>query len=612
MPSRGHLSYSTWPRAAASLVPLAIAAVLWTVGMRSVDLAKMTDMGFISVLPLSVPIAVVLVVASAVWHLRRDNLSTRFLALHLAALIFFLYAIPAVTEAEPRFAATYIHVGISEYISRTGSVAPGLEARFDWPGFFILSSFLTQVSGFHSSLDMASWAPVYFNLMFVAPLVLLFRSVTRDARLVWAALFLFALTDWVGQDYFSPQGLNYFLFLAIIGLAVTFFRTATPASARFVGWVRASRLREVLLGKAYSLVAPEQMPADELAPLQQAGLAVVLVVVFAFVAYAHQLTPFFTVAALFSLVAFNRIRLRGLPILMTVLAVAWVSYMTVPFLTGHVAALASEFGQIGKSVGSNVTGRVAGSADHQSVVTLGVAFTAAIWIAAMVGFLVRFRDGRRDLSMVLLAVAPVPLVAAQAYGGELILRLYLFTLPCVALLAAGIVFGRPRTLPSKLRSIAVMVVCAAVTMSFLVVRYGNERMDIMTTAEVQGMSDLYRIAPPDSLLISIDGNLPWRAEDFETYLYVAETDVMVLGTPDSVAVLMKNAGDRPHSYLILTTSEQAQAEIFAGVTITQWESFVRQMKASSQFRLAYENSNVVVFELVSPPAASTPIPSAAS
>ncbi|MFI5461740.1 MAG: hypothetical protein ACHRXM_40665, partial [Isosphaerales bacterium] len=317
---RSRLWDSAQLRAAATFVPLAVAVGLWATALPSIDMARMTDLGLISVLPAQVPLAVVLVVASGTWHLRRDSLSAPFLTLHLVALVFLLYATTTIVEEQPRFAATYIHVGIAEYITRTGTVAPGLEARFDWPGFFILAAFLSQVSGFRSAMDLAGWAPVYLNLMYLAPLALIFRSITRDMRLVWAGLWLFELTNWIGQDYFSPQGLNYFMFLAIVGLVVTFFRNVKPAYPRLREWARTRRRGSSRLTWVYSLATPEQLPAHELTPRQQAGLVIAIVVVFAFVAFSHQLTPFFTVAALLALIAFNRIGLRGLPILLGVMA----------------------------------------------------------------------------------------------------------------------------------------------------------------------------------------------------------------------------------------------------------------------------------------------------
>ena len=181
-----------------------------------------------------------------------------------------------------------------------------------------------------------------------------------------------------------------------------------------------------------------------------------------------------------ALLVFNRIALRSLPILFGVMAVAWVSYMTVPFLEGHVVSMIKEIGSVGDTLTTNVTNRIAGSVEHQTVVSLRLFFTLALWAVAGVGALIRFRDGRRDLTMVLLAAAPVPLIALQAYGGELVLRLYLFSLPFVTILVAGVVYGRRPTAPGRLLSAATVAVTLVIAFGFLVVRYGNERTDVMT------------------------------------------------------------------------------------------------------------------------------------
>ncbi len=581
----------------ARFLPLLAGLALWASSLPSIDLAAMNDFGLISVLPVQILLASMLIAASALWHLRSERISGPFLALHLAALILILYGTPTIVEEQPRFATTYIHAGFSEYITRPGKVAPELEARFDWPGFFILASMLLEVSGLASSLDLSGWAPVYFNLAYLLPLALLFRAVTDDQRLVWGGLLVFVLGNWVGQDYYSPQALNYFLFISMVGLVLTYFRVEKPASARVAAWLgKRRRLGRLLLG-LYRLAAPEQRPPADLSRIRQCGLIVAIVVVFSFVALSHQLTPFFTVAALLTLVIFNRVAIRSLPILLGVIAVVWVSYMTVPFLSGHVAAMLSEFGQLTGSVGSNVTGRLAGSPDHRLVVLLDMVFSVSIWSIAAAGFFMRFRDGRRDVTLALLIAAPVPLVATQAYGGELVLRLYLFTLPFMAVLAAGLLLGRPAAVPSVLKMAVATVACCAIVVGFWTVRYGNERMDVMTTEEVQGIDQMYRVVEPGSFLLTPSGDLPWRSKAFEKFEYQTQTDAILLGTPAELADLMRMTS-RPHAYLVLTASERAEAEMFSGVSTAQWDLFLRQLRASPLFTLAYENRDVIIFKLV--------------
>ena len=51
-----------------------------------------------------------------------------------------------------------------------------------------------------------------------------------DGRAVWAGVWIFFATNWVGQDYFSPQGLVYALYLVVLAILLTWF--AGPPGGR--------------------------------------------------------------------------------------------------------------------------------------------------------------------------------------------------------------------------------------------------------------------------------------------------------------------------------------------------------------------------------------------
>ena len=48
----------------------------------------------------------------------------------------------------------------------------------------------------------------------------------------WLAAWLFCLLNWIGQDYFSPQGWTYLLYLLFVGFLVTWFRPTERTSGR--------------------------------------------------------------------------------------------------------------------------------------------------------------------------------------------------------------------------------------------------------------------------------------------------------------------------------------------------------------------------------------------
>ncbi|HYU76851.1 MAG TPA: hypothetical protein VEL31_29640, partial [Ktedonobacteraceae bacterium] len=136
----------------------------------------MNDLGMISTFPPSFIISLIILTVSFCLALRQPRVRTPLLLLHLLLLIFMLYGIENLVEEAPRFAVVYRHAGYTEYIMRTGSVDPNLDAYFSWPGFFVLSALVTRIAGYHDILSYAGWAPVFFNLIYAGPLYMIFTS----------------------------------------------------------------------------------------------------------------------------------------------------------------------------------------------------------------------------------------------------------------------------------------------------------------------------------------------------------------------------------------------------------------------------------------------------
>ena len=572
---------------------LAVCLGLWALGVSQIDVNRMNDFGLISVVPAQVFIALVMLSGGAMLLLRADRPDVLAMSMYVVTLVVMLYGIPALVEQVARFSVNWEEAGFIEYIRRTGMVAPQLEARFDWPGFFVLAAFIADVAGISQPVAYANLAPVYFNLLYLLPLAMIFRSFTQDMRLVWAGLWLFALGNWVGQDYFSPQALAFFLDLVVVGAILTWFRVARPRSERVASWFHGRGRAGRAIGRAYELVTPDDEPPRPIRGVQQEALVAALVVIFAFIAYSHQLTPFFLTASLLGLVVLNRLSLRGLPIIFGVMTVAWVSYMTVPFLAGHVASLLSEVGRFGDTLGSNLVNRVHGSSDHQTVVTIAFMFTVTVWVMAALGALVRLRDGRRDLSLIVIVAAPVPFVGLQSYGGELVQRLYLFSLPTAAFFAAGLLYGRPAA-PSQPRRLLAGVGVVIIIVTFFVARWGNERADLMTAAEVQAVDRVYALAPSGSLLLVANSNLPWLFEDFEKYSFMSAPPGNLVDQVGQLATLMADP-KYPAHYLILTRSQGNYAEVFEDLAPGTWSRFVAEVRSSPLFVEVYRNADADIF-----------------
>jgi hypothetical protein len=579
-----------------ALLAIALSLALWLSGLGGIDVERMNDLGLISVLPAQVILAVFVLSVSMFASLLRREPHGLVPALHVVALVAILFATPVIAEGLPAGTTTYLHSGFAEYIARTGTLAVDLDARFDWPGFFVLTAAITQLAGLDSALAFASWAPVAFNLLFVVALWLLYRGLGLDWRLAWAAIWLFELGNWIGQDYFAPQALAYFLYLAILAAAVAWFRNERPRVEAVARILRSIPALGRLAARLYDAIEIPERASRIPPPEGLASAILAIVVLFTFVAISHQLTPFLTVMALLALAIMNHISIGRTAVLLGVIATAWVSYATLPFLSGHLAALLAQIGQLGRTVSQNVTGRIVGSADHQLILSLRLGFTLALWASAGLGVLIRMRRGQPVGTLVIVAAAPLPLVAFQGYGGELVLRLYLFSLPVVAVFVAGAVFREGQPVRSWIERGIVVLALAIMSVSFFATRYGNERSDAVTPLEFDAVSAMYDIAPPGSLLVTAY-DAPWKFEKVELYSYVSISQEFVTGNEAGLVSAMSSLR-YPAAYLLLTRREEAFGEMFSGLDPTAWDAFVAKVDGEPRLQLLYRNDDAALWSVV--------------
>ena len=583
------------------LLPLC-ALLLWFISLREVDLQRMNDLGLVSVFPPLTIISLILLSVSFCVTLRLPHRRTPALLLHLVLLIFMLYGVTTLVEQAPRFSVLYRHEGYTEYILRTGTVDPNLDAYFNWPGFFILSAFVTRLAGFHDIFGFGLWAPVFFNLIYLGPLYMIFNSATTDKRIVWLGLWFFYLTNWIGQDYFSPQGLNFFLYLVIIAILLRWFKVIPPTQSldqephgqhlgrmqsfvhRFFAWLR----------------APDTLRAS-IQPRQRTALLVILIIIFAFVVFSHPLTPFFVLASVTALVFFRRCAPFWLPILMAVMTGAWIILMTQAFLAGHYSWLTGGFGNIFSAFSVNVSDRVGGSPEHIFIAKIRLLMTCFIWGLAFVGAVRRFHNGHSDVSFVLLALAPFPLLVAQPYGGEMLLRIYLFSLPPMTFFAASVFYPTTTSGRSRWATVAIAGICITLLSGFLFTRYGNERQDYMTNAEVAGVHYLYSIAHPGSIFIEGSDGTPWQLQDFEKYDTYSLTEKLypAVATRDVSAIIQFIESKKyTNAYLIFTRSQKATAESSLGLSSDALDRLEDVLVSSGKFKLVYGNpdAQILVFQ----------------
>ena len=203
------------------------ALLLWHASLAGIDLKRINDLGLVAALPWNFYLAPLLLSVSY-WMLSiRPEPRREVMLAHLIAMLIVLHVTLPLLYGVARFFWTYKHIGVVEYILSHGSVNAQIDAYHNWPGFFSLIASLVRLGGLGGELELARWTPLVYNVLYLGPLLMIFRALTDDARVTWSALWLFVVGNWIGQDYFSPQGFAYFLYLFVIAGSLTWLSPGT-------------------------------------------------------------------------------------------------------------------------------------------------------------------------------------------------------------------------------------------------------------------------------------------------------------------------------------------------------------------------------------------------
>jgi hypothetical protein len=335
------------------------------------------------------------------------------------------------------------------------------------------------------------------------------------------------------------------------------------------------------------------LPAiPETSPRQRVALVGIIVLVIGVSIASHQLTPFAILAALTALIVLGRLQLRGLPVVVAVMIGMWISYMTVAFLAGNLAGLLNDLGAAGQTASQSVGQHIVGSPGHIFVVEFRLAMTFGIWVMAALGAVRRYRWGNLDLDALALAIVPFGLILLQAYGGEILLRVYLFSLPFMAFLAAGLV------LPSPARGLTaggtrwLASLAALLLFALMITKHGNERADYISAAELAGVDHLYALAPPGSALGVVNDATALRFTHFEEYSYPSVETSFLAGHVAAVSDALKSPSGC--GYLFLSRSQEVTLEMYGAVPASSWHAAEEQLTGSDNFTRIYQNPDATI------------------
>lgn len=554
-----------------SIPPLAV--VTWIAAVGRVDPRALGDLGLVTQVHPAGYLALAALVVGFVVALRQRPFLEARAAAHVGALVTILFATPAMAYPTVRYAWSWKHMGIVDYIGRNGAVDPGIDVLpiyHNWPGFFALNDLIRRWLGTDDVLTVARWWPFVLTLATVGAVCLLAATFTTDRRVVWLTAWLFVLGDWVGQEYFSPQSLAFLLYLVVIAVAL---RTARAKGTATAG-----------------------------APDAPTALLLVLVLIVG-IAVTHQITPAMLCAVLLGLALTRRARVVGISLVALLVTVLWSLWGAADFVVANVTTMIEGFGAPVANAEGNLIDTSAVSAGQATVIMAGRLVVVTIGVLALWGVIRTWREDREAcITLVVIGAAPMAILASNEFGGEILFRVYLFALPVAAWFAAQALLDPPRILRRHATG-CLLAVSALLLTGFLLAHFGKDGHYAFTQAEQDAAVWLYEHAPDDSLLVEGSSNYPIQFRNYERFRYVPldseDLDARREMAADPVGVLSRWMSDDRDSaaFLLITGSQRREADVMGHRPRGFLEGLESALVASDRFTVAYRNEDAVVFVL---------------
>ena len=569
--------------ALAGLVSLA----LFIAAASSVVLPVNSDLGLAAELPYPYWIAVLVLNVTFVVALRGDSSGPagRLVMMWLLAVqVLVLFGAAAFVTDVPRGEVAFRHLGITDALADTQAVDPGIDAYFNWPGFFGLLATILEATGL-DPVTVALWAPVFNVGLWLVAVAVLLSYLTPDPRRRWLALWIFCLGNWQDQDYLSPQAFGFFLYLVVavlligpLGARPSRFRGFRPAN--LAAWWR------------------ERSPVDPRRGFRVGAFAVVILLI-AVICASHQLTPFMLLMVITVLTLSGYVWPGRLPLIAGIVLVLWLIYPASTYLAGHPPM---EDAGLTAAVESNVAERVSGTPGHVFVVQVRVVLTVLLWILAAVGAVRDWRRGRLDLRVVLFAASPLLLFPVQMYGGEMLIRVSLFALPFVALLACSALLPKKSSgMRPSFRTGGVLVVTFCLLAAMTVTgRFGNARYDVFTDDEMAAVATAESMAPPGAAIIAAAHPTPWRTETYLEHPYRAIEDLcrQDLTAETCGPAFYGYARENPAgAVVLLMRSAEASLVLQGDSTTANMQEMEEWLQAQSGVELAFSNADARIYRV---------------
>lgn len=616
------------------LLPVAIA--LWIAGVLRTNTTNLGSSGLLASLPVTFYLGLCLLLISCAVQLQRSVPSQWRLGVHSIALVFMLYGTAALVYTDGRYAWLYKTVGVVQYVNAHGQLNHNIDIYQNWPGFFAVAAWFDKIADVASPLTYAKWAQPFFELAAVPLLYVIFASLDLTVRQRWIAIVLYLSSNWIAQDYFSPQALGTLLSLGLFAVVCQFLlfgRRPRRRRAETAASESGSRTRR-------------DISRNELATA-----AALVIATFFVLTFTHELTPYVVVIQLGVLAIVRLLRPRWLPIVLGAVAVG--------YLIPRFTFVNDKYGLL-DSIG-NFFGNAAVTPSTVTIVNkpffikrAAEVLSIGMWLLAIAGMWLRRRSGRPVLALAVLVISPALVLFAVAYGTEGTLRVFLYSLPWCAALASCVLapdtvqlaesrgprsswgtqlirseaahaFSIRRAQLTQYLSRLTRPACDFIarkpysriviwSATFVVIAglflpsfYGYDNVYVMTPAEVSTVTAFFQKAVPGPVYLAI-ANAPVadtaRYNLFPEYAIFGADGVITVDDPlaSNFATAVEQAavgytGGSEPSYVIVTPSMYAFNETYPTAPKYGLAKLLRQLLHSPEWRLVTRQGGCTIYEL---------------
>jgi hypothetical protein len=568
-----------------SLLPVAV--VLWVIGIATTNAASLGPYGLVTALSPAFILGLAVLIISAGLEFAQPTLSDLRLGLHAVALVVMLYATGALVYAQGRYTWLYKTIGVVQYVNAHGSLDKTIDIYQSWPGFFALAAWFDRVAGVSGPLDYAKWAQLVFELAAIPLLHTIYRALSLRTWHSWLAVMLYSASNWIAQDYFSPQGLSTLLGLGVMAIIARWMFVLVPVKGD------AGRSVEAQVRRALPFAA------------------VALLLFFALTA-SHELTPYILTIQIAALAICGLTRPRWIALAVAAVTLAYLlpnfSYVNSHY--GLISSIGSFFRNVRPPTSSGIYPTLALPASTRYLNYCADLLCLGIWALAIAGAWLNRKARRVVVALLLLTFSPVLVLVGGAYGNEGILRVYLFSLPWACALAACALAPLVRRKNSRTRSsnsgyspFRVIIPLGLAVALFFPAFYGYDRSNVMTTDEVNTLLKFQETAKPGVVLAALE-NLPISEtanyNDFPIGEIFGIDGIVTtnLGSTDVASYLARSlihdVGRKP-AYVVVTPSMTGYNDVNAVTFPSTIPNLVAALAKSPYWHLVVSRNGTVVY-----------------